>query len=95
MSEYLMKVEKLRNLLNESNGNFEKVLVKYPTISKKSSVAIQNILGVSSRYISALSNFLEAKGEEKQISEDEKAKIKGILDYYKGMQKILSNYDVS
>lgn len=95
MSEYLLKVEQLRNRLNESNGNFKKILVKYPTISKKSSSAIENIVEVSSKYVSALSKFLETKIDDTQINEEEKNKIKGIFDYYKGMERILSNYDIT
>lgn len=95
MSEYLLKVEKLRNRLNESNENFRKILVKYPTISKKSSSSIENIVEVSSKYISALSKFLETKSDDSQINEEEKNKIKGIFDYYKGMEIILSNYDIT
>lgn len=94
MSEYLEKIDKLRTKINESHENFKKVLMLYPTLTKEAHRNIENILEVSGRYISALNTFLNSKSEDFEVTNEEKVKLKGIFDYYEGMNKILKYYDI-
>lgn len=93
MTKYLNKVAELITQINNSNQKFKKILSMSPNLTKESQINIENIVEVSEKYTSALNNFLSLKKSDKDVSNSEKSKIKVIYYYYKGMSRILSNYE--
>lgn len=93
MSNHLVEIENLINLLNLEKNKLNKIISHFSNLTKKNIDSFYEIIYISDNYIQLLNNLLQNK-EKSEFSEIEKYKIKSAFNYYKQLKEISSCYEI-